>query len=356
MNYRWGFVLLNSSDRTAETDVTRETEEENIRRQIRRQLESMTDDLFFCGDLDKQKKMNSTVEKQGVHPFAWLNGVLAVSDAMPLFRPALGRLLREAWKPGLDAVFWQGRSGELFTDCIFSSAQCWLSLRSLLRQEQQGLRQWVEEHQCRILRTDRWAVPDSWFFAAASPAAAAAFRSMKPAVLAVSGLKKTGKTMLIEKLLHGLKDAGWRCAVVKHDGHDFEADVPGTDSYRFKKAGALGTVVYSDRKFCMVKDGNYRADDFFPFFQSADLILLEGQKHSSYPKIEVLYTPEPRAAVCNPASVIAYASAGEFSEKTLNGRPIFHISAYQEILEFIAQFYDGQSGLAPCALRAEQNH
>ena len=26
--------------------------------------------------------------------------------------------------------------------------------------------------------------------------------------------------------------AGLKVAVIKHDGHDFEADVPGTDSYR----------------------------------------------------------------------------------------------------------------------------
>ena len=39
-------------------------------------------------------------------------------------------------------------------------------------------------------------------------------------------------------------------AVIKHDGHDFEADVPETDSWNFAKAGARW---YS----CVFKDEIY---------------------------------------------------------------------------------------------------
>ena len=77
-------------------------------------------------------------------------------------------------------------------------------------------------------------------------------------------------------------------AVIKHDGHDFIPDVPGTDSYRHKAAGAYGTVVYSEKRFCLVKEETgHQAADFFGYFNDADLILLEGMKDSAYPKLKL---------------------------------------------------------------------
>ena len=57
-------------------------------------------------------------------------------------------------------------------------------------------------------------------------------------VIAVSGVKNSGKTTLLEKLIANLVARGIRVAVIKHDGHHFEPDVPGTDSYRHRSAGA----------------------------------------------------------------------------------------------------------------------
>ena len=90
-------------------------------------------------------------------------------------------------------------------------------------------------------------------------------------------------------LVGELDRVGIRSAVIKHDGHEFEADVPGTDSRRIKEAGAYGTVVYSGTKFSMTKEQpSMKAEDFFGFFPEADIIFLEGQKDSDYPKLEVL--------------------------------------------------------------------
>ena len=64
----------------------------------------------------------------------------------------------------------------------------------------------------------------------------------RPAVLAVSGVHNSGKTTLLEKLLPVLRSRGLKVGVIKHDGHDFTPDVPGTDSYRLREAGAEGVV------------------------------------------------------------------------------------------------------------------
>ena len=44
-----------------------------------------------------------------------------------------------------------------------------------------------------------------------------------PFIFAISGYKNSGKTTLITKLIPELKQRGYRVAVIKHDGHDFEA-------------------------------------------------------------------------------------------------------------------------------------
>ena len=74
-------------------------------------------------------------------------------------------------------------------------------------------------------------------------------------------------------------------AVIKHDGHEFESDVPGTDSYQHQKAGAYGTAVFSKSQFLVTKRvPEITAEMLLPFFPEADIILIEGLKDSSYPK------------------------------------------------------------------------
>ena len=45
-------------------------------------------------------------------------------------------------------------------------------------------------------------------------------------IFAISGVKNSGKTTLICRLLEIFKDKGLKVAVLKHDGHDFVPDVP----------------------------------------------------------------------------------------------------------------------------------
>ena len=102
----------------------------------------------------------------------------------------------------------------------------------------------------------------------------------RPAVLAVSGAHNSGKTTLLEKLLPVLRSRGLKVGIIKHDGHDFTPDVPGTDSFRLREAGAEGVAVYSGTRY----------QDLLALFErhGYDLVLLEGFKSSGWPKIEVV--------------------------------------------------------------------
>lgn len=115
---------------------------------------------------------------------------------------------------------------------------------------------------------------------------------MKQLLYAISGYKNSGKTTLITKIIPLLKEAGLKVAVIKHDGHDFEGDVPGTDSYRAKEAGAYGTAVFSANRILIHKQMKGADEKLLKqAFPEADVILLEGFKDSEYPKY-VCHYPE----------------------------------------------------------------
>jgi molybdopterin-guanine dinucleotide biosynthesis protein MobB len=109
-------------------------------------------------------------------------------------------------------------------------------------------------------------------------------------VVCFVGRKNSGKTTLMEKVILGLKAAGYRVGAVKHDAHTFEIDYPGKDSFRFQAAGADTTVISSPRKTAVV----LHHQEELPlesilerFVSGVDIVLLEGYKSSRFPKIEV---------------------------------------------------------------------
>ena len=124
-------------------------------------------------------------------------------------------------------------------------------------------------------------------------------------IVAVSGVKNSGKTTLVEKLVRALVARGLRVAVIKHDGHHFEPDVPGTDSWRHRAAGAYGTAIYDGEKFLLVKSAQVTPEQLFAQFPEADLILLEGAKDSPWPKFEIVRGGNSAAPVCDPATLLA---------------------------------------------------
>lgn len=56
--------------------------------------------------------------------------------------------------------------------------------------------------------------------------------------IAISGYKKSGKTTLIESLVPVLRGQGLRVGVIKHQNETVEPERPGSDTDRFRSAGA----------------------------------------------------------------------------------------------------------------------
>lgn len=111
----------------------------------------------------------------------------------------------------------------------------------------------------------------------------------KTKFFAISGIKNSGKTTLITKLLKKFKEEGYKVGTIKHDGHDFQMDNLNSDTDKHVKAGAHGTVIFSKSKFMFLEQTSEQDLDFYlQLFKNYDFILLEGFKGSEYPKLEIV--------------------------------------------------------------------
>ncbi len=106
-------------------------------------------------------------------------------------------------------------------------------------------------------------------------------------VISFAGYSGSGKTTLIERLIPVLRERGLRVAVIKHDGHGFDIDHEGRDSWRFTNAGAQLSVVTSEEKTAAVQQGGVPLEGLLAAIKNVDLIIVEGYKGSSLPQIGV---------------------------------------------------------------------
>jgi molybdopterin-guanine dinucleotide biosynthesis protein B len=126
---------------------------------------------------------------------------------------------------------------------------------------------------------------------------------MSPPVFIFVGHSGSGKTTLVEKLLRELGSRGVRVATIKHAHHKVVLDTPGKDSYRYKQAGAMMSMLVTSNELQLVADAVDRREPeqlAQRFLGEADLVLAEGFSHSPGAKIEVLRrecAKPPRCAI-----------------------------------------------------------
>ena len=114
---------------------------------------------------------------------------------------------------------------------------------------------------------------------------------MSPPIFIFVGHSGCGKTTLVEKMLRELSGRGLRVATIKHAHHKVVLDTPGKDSYRYKQAGAVMSMLVTSNELQLVADAVDRREPeqlAQRFLGEADLVLAEGFSHWAGAKIEVL--------------------------------------------------------------------
>ncbi len=111
-----------------------------------------------------------------------------------------------------------------------------------------------------------------------------------PPLVSIVGRSKSGKTTLIEKLVGELKSRGYKVATIKHTPQGMTFDELGKDSWRHLQAGSEAAAISSPDRVILIRSVRQdpSLDEIVRFFgEDYDIILAEGFKQGSAPKIEV---------------------------------------------------------------------
>ncbi len=156
-------------------------------------------------------------------------------------------------------------------------------------------------------------------------------------IVCLIGRPNSGKTTLLEKLIPALKREGVRVGTVKHHAHAFEMDTPGKDSWRHKQAGAVVAALSSPYGLGVIRDvarDTPLTELVSTYFHGVDLVLAEGYKHETLPKIEVHRKAVQAEPLPDPdATWVAYVSDARLA----TALPLFTFEQVEELAGFIRE-------------------
>jgi len=156
-------------------------------------------------------------------------------------------------------------------------------------------------------------------------------------IIGLAGWSSSGKTTLLTKVIPCIVARGLRVSTLKHAHHDFDIDQPGKDSHSHRVAGATEVLVGSERRWALVHElrgaAEPRLSTLLQKLSPVDLVVIEGYKRESHPKVEVY-----RACVGQPllhpndASIVAIAS-----DTALPGTevPLVHLDDVERIADIL---------------------
>lgn len=166
---------------------------------------------------------------------------------------------------------------------------------------------------------------------------------LKIPLIGFAAYSGTGKTTLLTRLIPVLKLQGIRIGVIKHAHHTFEIDHEGKDSYKLRKAGANEVLVGSKYRWALLAD-NYTQQDLELSDHLAhihqdelDLILVEGFKPETIPKIEI-HRPSlgHKPFYLHDESIVAVATDDELVEPTR--LPVLDLNNPEAIAGFVVDY------------------
>jgi len=109
-------------------------------------------------------------------------------------------------------------------------------------------------------------------------------------IYGVTGWKNAGKTGLVERLVTEITGRGYSVSTIKHAHHNVDIDEKGRDTYRHRQAGAQEVVLASAGRWALMHELRGAPEPSLAQIVSkltpVDLVIVEGYKRESHPKIE----------------------------------------------------------------------
>ena len=162
----------------------------------------------------------------------------------------------------------------------------------------------------------------------------------------VTGWKNAGKTGLMERLVTEITGRGFTVSTLKHAHHSFDVDHPGKDSHRHRVAGASQVLLASGTRWALMTELRDEPEptlaDLIAKLDPVDLVLVEGYKRDTHPKIEAFRTQTGNPLIAlNDPTIKAIATDTPLD---IN-RPQFDLDNTTAVADFIL----AQVGLQPRA-------
>lgn len=156
-------------------------------------------------------------------------------------------------------------------------------------------------------------------------------------IFGVVGWKNSGKTGLMERLVAEITSRGFSVSTIKHAHHVFDIDHPGKDSHRHRQAGAAEVLLASSKRWALMAELRDAPEpslaELLTHLSPVDLVLIEGYKRDTHPKIETHRAVNNNALIAaDDPTVLALASDTVHPEFS---RPVLDLDATTEIADFI---------------------
>ena len=156
-------------------------------------------------------------------------------------------------------------------------------------------------------------------------------------IFGLAGWSGSGKTTLIVKLIPLIIGKGLTVSTIKHAHHAFDIDRPGKDSFEHRQSGAKEVLISSANRWALMhelpEEREPPLSELIKRMSVVDLLLVEGFKWESHPKIEV-YRSSLGKPLLQPddKNIIAVACDEKLNNITV---PKLQLSYVSEIAEFI---------------------
>lgn len=166
-------------------------------------------------------------------------------------------------------------------------------------------------------------------------------------VFQVVGFQNSGKTTLVASLVRKLTDEGYKVGTIKHHGHGgAPAENDQTkDTGKHRDAGAVVTAVEGEGVLQVTaQQEKWNIEEIINMYRflKVDMIIVEGYKKESYPKVVLLRNESDEILLEQVDNINAAISWYRPKGSNLSAIPFFHIKEQEAYVSQLTAIIKGE--------------